>query len=355
MYDDFYKLSGRPFQLTPDPRYYFQSQSHDPIIDYLSGDVKTPEGFVLVTGDIGTGKTTLARHIVKMLDDSEYVCGMMANTRVKGGDLFVTILTAFELDARAENVDALLQKLREFGQEIQSSGRQAVLVVDEAQNLSNDALEELRGAIIGEDGIPQLMHCILLGQPSLQERIKSEDSLKSFAGCVNVTCQLQPLTAEESTAYLLHRLRMVGWDNNPAFTDDALAGLHTNSGGIPRQLNSLCARLLLHGALEELQELDLEALDSVASGMAEETKLNASHRERITSLKNSGVSNVSMGGANNAASPLELAGQKSPEPEPEKDASEVDGRLDKLEGMMQSQDATLKQLTSLMTQLAQKK
>ncbi len=355
MYDDYYKLSGRPFQLTPDPKYYFQSQSHDPIIEYLSGDVKTPEGFVLVTGDIGTGKTTLARHILKMLADSDYVCGMMSNTRIEGGDLFVTILTAFELDTRAANVDALLQKLREFGQDIQSSGRQPVLVIDEAQNLSNSALEELRGAIAGEAGTPPLMHCILLGQPNLHERINSEPSLKSLSDCVSVTCQLKSLTAEESTAYLLHRLRMVGWNNNPAFTEDALAGLHTNSGGIPRQLNSLCARLLLHGALEELQELDLEALDSVASGMAEETKLNASHRERITSLAHSGVSNTSMGGANNAASPLELAGQKSPKPEPEEDAGEVDGRLDKLEGMMQSQDATLKQLTSLMTQLAQKK
>lgn len=354
MYDDYYKLSGRPFQLTPDPKYYFQSQSHDQVIDYLSDDVKASEGFVLVTGDIGTGKTTLARHIQQMLVDSGYVCGMMSNTRIEGEDLLVTILTAFELNTRAGNMDALVQKLREFAQDLQSKGQQAVLVIDEAQNLSNKALEELRGALAGEAGAPPLMHCLLIGQLSLQERIFSEPSLKSFADKVTVTCQLEPLTMEESTGYLMHRLRMVGWNDNPVFTEDALAALHTKSGGVPRQLNGLCGRLLLFGALEELQELDGEALDNVAEGMAEETKLNASHRERITSLAHSGVSSASMA-ANDATSPLEFSGKKSLEPQQEKGPSEVDGRLDKLEGMMQSQDATLKQLTSLMTQLVQNK
>ena len=138
MYDSYYKLTGRPFQLTPDPKYYFQSQSHDPVIDYFSGDVKTPEGFVLVTGDIGTGKTTLARHVQQMLGGSDYVCGIMSNTRVAGADLLVTILTAFDLNARADKAETLLQKLQAFAQETQASGKQAVLVIDEAQNLSKD-------------------------------------------------------------------------------------------------------------------------------------------------------------------------------------------------------------------------
>ena len=355
MYDDYYNLTGRPFQLTPDPKYYFQSQSHDQIIDYLSGDVKTPDGFFLVTGGIGTGKTTLARHLVEMLDDSNYACGMMSNTRVEGEDLIVTMLTAFDLDSRAGNMDSLLNTLREFGQKLQAGGRQAVLIIDEAQNLSNSALEQLRSALLGEDGAPLLMHCFLIGQPGLQERISTDASLKPFADSVSVTCQLKALTAEESTGYLMHRLRMVGWDNNPVFTDETLAALHSNSRGIPRQLNTMCGRLLLYGALEELQELDLDAVENVTEGLAEETKLNASHRERITSLAHSGVSNASMGGANNAVSPLELSGQKIAESVQADVVGEADGRLDKLEGMMKSQDETLKQLTSLMTQFAQKK
>lgn len=355
MYDDYYKLTGRPFQLTPDPKYYFQSQSHDLIIEYLSGDVKPPEGFVLVTGDIGTGKTTLARHLVNMLDASDYVCGMMSNTRIKGADLFVTMLTAFELDARLDSADSLLQAVRNYGQEIQASGRQAVLIIDEAQNLSNTALEELQAALAGDGDGPPLMHCLLIGQPGLQERVSSDKSLQSFAEGVSVSCELKPLGLEESTGYLMHRLRMVGWDNNPVFTEDTFAALHSNSNGIPRQLNTMCGRLLLYGALEELRELDLDAVENVTEGLAEETKLNASQRERILSLAHSGVSSASMGGANNTASPLELAGQKAPEPVPEVAVDDADGRLDKLEGMMKSQGATLQQLTSLMTQLAQKK
>jgi len=354
MYDDYYKLKGRPFQLTPDPKYYFQSQSHNEVIDFFSGDVKTPEGIVLVTGAIGTGKTTLARHIQKMLGNSSYVCGIMSNTRIAGADLLVTMLTAFDLEARAADSDILIQKLQEFGLGVQSRGQQVVLVIDEAQNLSNAALEELREAMsVGTDN--QLMHCLLIGQPNLKDRIFSEPSLKPFADSVSLTCEIKPLTAEESTGYLMHRLLMVGWDNNPSFTDDALAALHTNSGGIPRQLNGMCGRLLLYGALEELNKLDLEAVDEVADGMAEETKLNASHRERITSLAHSGVSSASMSGAHEAMSPLELSGKKTPDSEQQEPPSAVDGRLDKLEGMMQSQDATLKQLTSLMAQLAQKK
>lgn len=365
MYDDYYKLSGRPFQLTPDPKYYFQSRSHDQVIDYLSGDVKDPDGFVLITGDIGTGKTTLARHIQIMLGKSNYVCGMMSNTRIEGEDLLVTMLTAFELNARESSLDGLLNNLREFAQDTQAKGDQAVLVIDEAQNLSNKALVELHDFIIGDDGTKQLMHCLLIGQLSLRERIFSGSTLKSFAESVSVKCELKPLDADETTGYLMHRLKMVGWDNNPVFTDEALTALHDKSGGIPRQLNALCGRFLLYGALEELKELDLEDLESVSEGMAEETKLNASHRERITSLSYSGISKASTEGAHDATSPLEYSGHKEPQahqesvvPEAgaaEDDDSEVDERLDKLEEMMKSQDASLQQLTSLLTQFAQKK
>lgn len=366
MYDDYYKLSGRPFQLTPDPKYYFQSRSHDQVIDYVSRDVKDPDGFVLVTGDIGTGKTTLARHIQEMLGESNYECGMMSNTRIEGEDLLVTILTAFELNARAGSLEALLSNLRQFAQETQAKDKQAILVIDEAQNLSNKALMELRDVIIGDGDTKQLMHCLLIGQLSLHERIFSGSTLKAFADSITLTCELKPLEADESTGYLMHRLKMVGWNNNPVFTEDALAALHAKSEGTPRQLNSLCGRFLLYGALEELNELDLEDLESVADGMAEETRLNASHRERITSLAQSGVSNKSMGGAHDATSPLEHAGKKEPEvthqavaPEVADDEGyddgEADERLDKIEEMIKSQDATLKQLTSLMTQYAQKK
>lgn len=352
MFEDYYKLSGRPFQLTPDPKYYFQPESHSPVVEHLSGASKEPDGIALVTGDIGTGKTTLARHLQETLDTSQYAVGMMSNTRVAGADLMVTILTAFGLEGRTGSAEELLNMLRDFATETQTSGRQAVLIVDEAQNLSNTALEDLCRAV-GLSDIKQLMHCFLIAQPGLNKRMQADQVPKVYSQAVTANWEILPLTEPESAGYLLHRLKLVGWNESPVFSDGAMKTLHRHTGGIPRQLNTLCARVMLFGALDEMQEIDQQVVETVASELEEETKLNASHRERITSLANSGVSAASMG---DTTIPLELSGRKVEAPvSQDNDTKEMEGRLDKIEDMMKSQDATLKQLTSLMTQLASQK
>ncbi len=352
MFEEYYKLSGRPFQLTPDPKYYYQPESHKPINAYLSGGLKEPNGISLVTGDIGTGKTTLARHLQETLDKSHYLVGMMSNTRVSGTDLMVTVANAFEMDARAESMDAFMALLTKFASDTQSSGKWPVLIVDEAQSLSNEALEELCDAL-GLGGSEQKMHCFLIAQPGLEKRIKADQVPKILTDNLTEKWELEPLSPAESADYLLHRLKLVGWNQSPTFSDDAMKVLHSSSDGIPRQLNTLCVRVLLYGALDEMQEIDQKAVDTVASEMVEETKLNASHRERISSLANSGVSAASMG---ESTIPLELSGRKVEAPVSEtEDVKEMEGRLDKIEDMIKTQDTTLKQLTSLMTELANRK
>lgn len=352
MFEDYYKLNGRPFQLTPDPKYYFQPESHSQVIEYFSRAAIDPDGVALVTGDIGTGKTTLARYLQEALDSTRFVVGMMSNTRVAGTDLMVTILNAFGLEGPAESMDAFIGILGDFAAKTSAADRQPVLIVDEAQSLSNTALEDLCSALnLGSEH--QQMHCLLIAQPGLKKRISANEVPKELTQCMTNDWQIQPLTAPESAGYLLHRLKLVGWNDRPVFSEGAMKALHQHSDGIPRQLNTLCARVLLFGALDEMEEIDQEVVDTVASELEEETKLNASHRERISSLANSGVSAASMG---DTTIPLELSGRKVEKSEtvvPE--AKEMEGRLDKIEDMMKSQDATLKQLTSLMTQLANQK
>lgn len=272
MYESFYNLQGRPFQLTPDPRFYFSSRTHKKAMAYLTYGLNQGEGFIIVTGDIGTGKTTLVRHLFETLDRNEFIAAMIVSTQLSAEDLLRSVVAAFGLDAQAEDKGQLLARLEKYLREQFQMGRRALLVVDEAQNLSNAALEEMRMLSNFQEGDKALLQSFLVGQPEFRERIFAAPELEQLRQRVIATHHLEPMEEEELAGYIEHRLHLVGWDNDPCFTADAVEAIYQHSAGVPRRLNTLCSRILLYGALEEIHTVDAETVDAVIADMASDTR-----------------------------------------------------------------------------------
>lgn len=337
MYESFYNLQGRPFQLTPDPRFYFSSKTHKKAMAYLTYGLNQGEGFIIVTGDIGTGKTTLVRHLFDTLDRNEFIAAMIVSTQLSAEDLLRSVVAAFGLDAQAEDKGQLLARLEKHLREQFARGRRALLVVDEAQNLSSAALEEMRMLSNFQEGDKALVQSFLVGQPEFRERIFEAPELEQLRQRVIATHHLEPMEQEELADYIQHRLSMVGWDNDPCFTADAVEAIYEQSAGVPRRLNTLCSRVLLYGALEEIHTIDAEVISSVVSDMATD--------QRQVTPTSSAVRSQPVNKQNDATIPLEASELK-------KANKDIEGRMDQIENMMKSQDQTLQQLTQLMAQLA---
>ena len=250
MYDAFYGLTGMPFQLTPDSRFFFGSQGHSRAIAHLTYGLAQAEGFIVVTGEVGAGKTTLVERLWKQLDREVYTVSRVNTPQISHDDLFRLVMAGFGLPIATADKAALLVQFEAFLARERAHGRRALLVVDEVQNLSLPALEELRMlSNITEDGRAS-MQTILLGQPQFRRVLASPD-LDQLRQRVLASYHLGPLGEDETRAYIEHRLTAVGWSGKPAFRDDAYTEVHRRSDGIPRRINRLCSRVLLYGALEE--------------------------------------------------------------------------------------------------------
>lgn len=340
MYESFYNLQGRPFQLTPDPRFYFSSRTHKKAMAYLTYGMNQGEGFIIVTGDVGTGKTTLVRHLFETLDRNEYIAAMIVSTQLSAEDLLRSVVAAFGLDAQAEDKGQLLARLEKFLREQFRMGRRALLVVDEAQNLSNAALEEMRMLSNFQEGDKALIQSFLVGQPEFRERIFSAPELEQLRQRVIATHHLEPMEEEELAGYIEHRLSLVGWDNDPCFTADAVEEIYRNSAGVPRRLNTLCSRVLLYGSLEELHTIDGETIQAVVSDMASDTRQVTATSSAMPPRPSAPVNRQ-----NDSTVPLEAKHET-------KEVKQMENRLDQLENMMKNQDETLKRLTELMATMA---
>lgn len=271
MYADFYKLSGKPFQLSPSPRFFYNSRGHRKALDYLTYGLHQGEGFIVITGDIGTGKTTLVGYLLGQLDQTKYVAGKLVTTQVEADDTLRMIASAFGLETHSIDKATLLRRFEGFLLDNQRRGRRALMLVDECQNLPIRSLEELRMLSNFQLGDIPPIQFFLLGQPQFQATL-ANDNLVQLRQRVIASYHLGPLNADETQAYIEHRLRQVNWNSDPAITADAYSQIHRFSAGVARQINTLCDRLLLHGMLEELHQIDATIVENVAREMFSELK-----------------------------------------------------------------------------------
>jgi general secretion pathway protein A len=244
MFESHFGFSAAPFQLSPDPRFYFESQGHGHALSYLKYGVYQREGFIVFTGEVGSGKTTLVRTLLESLNSREVVAAHVVNTQFDCYELLHAICTAFHVEVPGPSKAQLLTTLDAFFTAVAAGGRRVLLIIDEAQNLGLKEVEELRMLSNFQLGHHALVQSFIVGQPGLRRMLQSS-AMEQLRQRVIASCHLGPLSAAETRAYVEHRLRRVGWDAFPAIADDAFANIHSFSGGIPRRINLLCTRVLL--------------------------------------------------------------------------------------------------------------
>ncbi|MEJ2575062.1 MAG: XrtA-associated ATPase, partial [Gammaproteobacteria bacterium] len=273
MYMNYYGFSANPFRLSPDPHFFFTSTTHKSAFAYLRYGLHQGEGFVVVTGAAGAGKTTLMLALLAKLSNRDMVIGKLVTTQLQPDDLVRSITAAFHLDARGTKAE-LIARLQEFLLTRTRMKQRVLLVVDEAHNLPQDSFEELRMLSNFQQGASALLQCILLGQPPLWDML-TRSNMEQLQQRVIAAHQLHPLNAEETRGYILHRLRQAGWRGDPDFSASAIKLIHRYCHGIPRRINSLCDRILLFGALEERHHIDADVLAQVYNEWAMETGQDA--------------------------------------------------------------------------------
>ncbi|MHA6719341.1 ExeA family protein [Sphingomonas sp. RS6] len=252
MYDDHYGLSGRPFQLTPDPRFWFDTATHRKAMAYLGYGLSQGEGFVVITGDPGAGKTTLVGHLLDGIDEDQLNVIRIVSTQVPADDLLRLVSEGLGVDTRALPKASLLSAIERGLHQIARAGRRTLLVIDEAQALPPDSLEELRMLSNFQAGGHALLQIFLLGQPEFRLMLH-QPQLEQLRQRVIAMHHLAPMEADEVEPYLIHRLRCVGWQGRPRFTGEALMAMYRWSGGIPRRLNQIASRVLLYGGIERIE------------------------------------------------------------------------------------------------------
>lgn len=266
MYDQYYEFKGRPFQLTPDPHFYFESTTHRKALSYLGYGLAQGEGFIVITGDIGAGKTTLVGHVMSTIDPARLTAVKIVSTQVEGDDLLRLVAQQFGITEEALPKAQLLQRIEAFLHAQARKGLRTLLIVDEAQGLGVSAIEELRMLSNFQLGGQALLQIFLLGQPEFRDLMNSPD-LEQLRQRVIATHHLEPMLANEVEHYIRHRLSLVGWTANPRIDADAYIAIYRATDGVPRRINALMSRVLLLGAIDHLSEIDGHVVQAVAADM----------------------------------------------------------------------------------------
>lgn len=268
MYETHFGLGERPFQLTPDPRFWFETATHGKAMAYLGYGLAQGEGFIVITGDVGAGKTTLVGHLVETLDTRRVRVLHIVSTAIDPDDLLRVVAGQLGVDAQGLSKAALLAATERALNGVAREGRRVLLIVDEAQALPLASLEELRMLSNFQAGGHALLQILLVGQPEFRDRLLGSGAVEQLRQRVIAIHHLDPMDPEEVPDYIAHRLAVAGWTGRPDFAADAFDALYDASGGVPRRLNVLAGRVLLQAAIEGVELIGQDTVRSVAADMA---------------------------------------------------------------------------------------
>lgn len=269
MYESFYGFSAKPFQLRPDPTFYYGSKGHRRAMAYLEYGLAQGEGFIVLTGEVGAGKTTLARNLFRSFESKKIVAAQIVSTHVDSNDILKLVAAAFGLPYAELSKAALLLDLERFLRSCYQQDKRVLLLVDEAQNLSQSTLEELRMLSNFQTNDAPLLQTFLLGQPEFR-KILLDQNMQQLRQRVIATYHLGPMDELETKAYIEHRLKTVGWADDPSIDDEAYKLIHQYSGGMPRKINLFCDRMFMMGCLEELHYFGEKEVNDVINDFHQE-------------------------------------------------------------------------------------
>jgi putative secretion ATPase (PEP-CTERM system associated) len=279
MYESFYKLSGKPFQLLPDTKIIFPSSSHKRALSYLLYGIEQGEGFIVITGDVGTGKTTLIQTLLSEIQTDEIIPINIAAANMDDSAIIHSIAQGINLQLDDKNKVTIIRELKNMFNNYHEQNKRVLVIVDEAQTLSWEALEELRILSNLESGGKALLQVFLVGQTELRFMVHSQNS-EQLRQRIIASYNLSHLSERETKKYIQYRLEKVGWNNDPAIDKSVFELIYDWSEGIPRKINLLCDRLFLYGYLEKLHRLQEKHIQTVIAEMEQEIDSDDMIREK---------------------------------------------------------------------------
>jgi putative secretion ATPase (PEP-CTERM system associated) len=280
MYAKFYGLDRLAFQLTPDPEFFYESAEHRRAMAHMTYGLHHAEGFIVITGDVGAGKTMLVDRLLSQIDLSSYLTARIVTSQLSGDDLLRMVAAGFGLDDGGMAKGALLARIQEFVQMHVGAGRRALLIIDEAQNLSFEALEELRMLSNIAVGTATGLQSFLLGQPQFRE-VMGNSALDQLRQRITAAYHLGPLNEADTRGYIEHRLVCAGWKGDPRFSDECFGPIYRYTEGVPRRINTLCTRLLLCGFLDGSHTISSADAEQVAAELDAELSAVATANPQV--------------------------------------------------------------------------
>jgi putative secretion ATPase (PEP-CTERM system associated) len=263
MYKEFFGLRANPFNVNPDPRYLFLTRHTEEALACLTYGIQSRKGFVLLTGEVGTGKTTLINKLLEWLRLQQVATAFIFNSRMNVPQFLDYMMADFGIPCDSRAKSQILLRLYNWLLDRYRAGETAVLIVDEAQNLSEEVLEEIRLMTNLETFTEKLLQIVLVGQPELEQKLK-QPQLRQLRQRLTLRAKTHPLSIEETKAYVAQRLRIAGWNGQQIFEPDAVAAIHRYSSGIPRVVNLICEHCLVSAFVDQQKVIGANVVDAVA-------------------------------------------------------------------------------------------